>query len=119
MGKLRARTCGKSETLRVALSLQKVRIGFRMLPSLSLLEPRLVDRILAEAFALISERGVTVQAQAAVELLSAAGARVENGIAHIPEPLARHALESVPREFSLLQPWRRTGREIWWKQRAV
>lgn len=72
-----------------------------MLPSLSLLEPRLVDRILAEAFALISERGVTVQAQAAVELLSAAGARVENGIAHIPEPLARHALETVPREFSL------------------
>ena len=61
-----------------------------MLPSLSLLEPRLVDRILAEAFALISERGVTVQAQAAVELLSAAGASVENGIAHIPEPLARH-----------------------------
>jgi len=72
-----------------------------MQPSLSLLEPQLIDRILAEAFALISERGVTVQARVAVELLSGAGARVENGIAHIPESLARHAIEKVPREFSL------------------
>jgi trimethylamine---corrinoid protein Co-methyltransferase len=34
-------------------------------------------------------------------LLSGAGARVENGIAHIPESLARNAIENVPREFSL------------------
>ena len=72
-----------------------------MLPSLSLLEPPLLDRILTEAFTLISQRGVTVEAEVAVELLSAAGARVENGTAHIPESLARRALETVPREFFL------------------
>ena len=72
-----------------------------MQPTLSLLEPQLIERILAEAFTLISERGVTVQAPVATQLLSAAGARVENGIAHIPEPLARRAIETVPRAFSL------------------
>lgn len=72
-----------------------------MQPSLSLLEPQLVDRMLGEAFALILERGVTVQASVAAQLLSAAGARVENGVAYVPEPLARRALETVPRSFSL------------------
>ncbi len=72
-----------------------------MLPSLLLLEPQLLDRILSEAFTLIFQRGVTVQAEVAAELLSAAGARVENGTAHIPEPLARRALETVPRKFFL------------------
>ncbi len=72
-----------------------------MRPSLSLLDSQLISRILAEAFALISERGVTLQDQVASELLSEAGARVENGIAHIPEPLARRAIETVPREFFL------------------
>jgi trimethylamine--corrinoid protein Co-methyltransferase len=73
----------------------------RMQPSLSLLDPQLIDRILAEAFALISDRGVTLQDQVAADLLSGAGARVENGIAHIPELLARRAIGSVPREFFL------------------
>jgi trimethylamine--corrinoid protein Co-methyltransferase len=72
-----------------------------MQASLSLLEPQLLDRILAEAFALISQRGITVQAPEAAELLSAAGARVENGVAHIPESLARAAIGTVPREFFL------------------
>ncbi len=72
-----------------------------MLPSLSLLEPPLLDRILSEAFTLISQRGVTVQAEVAVELLSAAGVRVENGTAYIPESLARRAIETVPPEFFL------------------
>lgn len=72
-----------------------------MRPNFSLLESQLIDRILDEAFALISERGVTVQAPAAMDLLSAAGARMENGTAHIPVSLARRALETVPREFSL------------------
>ncbi len=72
-----------------------------MQPSLLLLEPQLIDRILGEAFALISERGVSVQAQAAIELLAAGGARIENGSAHLPESLVRCALETVPREFSL------------------
>jgi trimethylamine--corrinoid protein Co-methyltransferase len=72
-----------------------------MQPSLQLLEPSLVERILDEAFELVHKHGVTVQAPEAAELLAAAGARVENGTAHIPEPLARKALESVPRKFSL------------------
>ena len=72
-----------------------------MQPSLSLLAPQLIDRILEEAFALISERGVAVQAPVAARLLSAAGARVENGVAYIPESLARRAVETVPRSFSL------------------
>jgi trimethylamine---corrinoid protein Co-methyltransferase len=72
-----------------------------MQPSLSLLEPQLIDRILREAFALISERGVTVQAPAAAQLLSAAGARVENGVAYVPESMARRAIETAPRSFFL------------------
>jgi len=72
-----------------------------MQPSLSLLAPQLIERILREAFALISERGVTVQAAVARELLSSAGARVDNGVAYIPESLARQAVEAVPRAFSL------------------
>jgi len=72
-----------------------------MQPSLSLLEPQLIDRILGEAFALISERGITVQETVAQQLLSAAGARVENNVAHIPESLARRALETAPLNFFL------------------
>lgn len=68
---------------------------------LSLLEPQLVERILGEAFALISERGITVHGTIATELLCDAGAEVKNGTAHVTEPLARKALETVPRSFSL------------------
>lgn len=72
-----------------------------MQPSLSFIEDQLIERIVGEALALISERGVTVQGAVARELLSSAGARVENGVAHIPESLARGTLETVPRSFSL------------------
>ncbi|MBZ5540569.1 MAG: trimethylamine methyltransferase family protein [Acidobacteriia bacterium] len=72
-----------------------------MQPKLEILERELIERILGEALALIAEPGVKVQAQAAVELLAGAGARVEEGIAHIPEALARQALASAPREFFL------------------
>jgi trimethylamine--corrinoid protein Co-methyltransferase len=72
-----------------------------MPPSLQLLSPELIDRILVEAFALISERGVKIQARCAADLLESGGARVENGIARIPESLARLALKTVPREFFL------------------
>jgi trimethylamine:corrinoid methyltransferase-like protein len=37
----------------------------------------------------------------AAQLLTSAGAGVEDGVAHIPEPLARRALQSAPREFWL------------------
>ena len=57
----------------------------RLKPDLKLLDRPVTERIVSEA----------------LELLAVAGARVENGIAHIPESLARCALESVPNEFVL------------------
>ncbi|MBZ5647561.1 MAG: trimethylamine methyltransferase family protein [Acidobacteriia bacterium] len=71
-----------------------------MRPRLELLEPAMVERMLAEAFQLLMEPGVRV-APSAVELLGSADARVEDGVAHIPEGLARNALAHAPREFWL------------------
>jgi trimethylamine---corrinoid protein Co-methyltransferase len=71
-----------------------------MRPKLQILDQALVDRILGEAFQLIENPGVRI-APVVVELLASAGARVEDGVAHIPERLARKALETVPREFFL------------------
>ena len=72
-----------------------------MRPKLELLDHVLVKRILEEAFALLDSPGVKVGTPAALDLLSSAGARVQDGVARIPESLARRALESVPREFFL------------------
>jgi trimethylamine--corrinoid protein Co-methyltransferase len=71
-----------------------------MTPKLQLLDSATVEKVLAEAFELIQNPGVKV-APVAAELLSAAGARVSDGIAHIPEPVVRRALASAPKEFSL------------------
>ncbi len=68
---------------------------------LQLLDPALLDRILGEAFALLMEPGVRVQAAVAQELLAAHGATVAEGVARIPEPVIRAALATVPREFAL------------------
>lgn len=76
-----------------------------MRPTLRILDDGLIERIVAEAFQLIQNPGVRV-APYVVELLSTAGAQVDHGVAHIPEALARKALESVPREFFLYD---RTG----------
>ena len=72
-----------------------------MKPKLELLDAELIQRILGEAFQLLMEPGVKVGAPQALELLAAAGAQVADGVAHIPERLARKALESVPHEFFL------------------
>ncbi len=72
-----------------------------MKPKLELLDRALIDRILGEAFALVMDPGVKVGDPEAARLLRAADARVEDGVAHIPEPLARHALASAPHEFFL------------------
>jgi trimethylamine---corrinoid protein Co-methyltransferase len=69
-------------------------------PRLELLDQPLVERILNEAFQLIQTPGVRV-APYVFELLRSAGARVETGVAHIPESLARQALSTVPHEFFL------------------
>ncbi|MBZ5526695.1 MAG: trimethylamine methyltransferase family protein [Acidobacteriia bacterium] len=72
-----------------------------MQPKLELLDGELLEKILGEAYTLLAEPGIRVQAADAVELLSAAGARIENGVARIPEALVRRALSSAPREFFL------------------
>ena len=71
-----------------------------MRPKLQLLDRPFIERILAEAFELIRNPGVQV-APYVVELLQAAGISVHDGVAHIPEVLARSSLASVPREFFL------------------
>jgi len=77
-----------------------------MRPRLQMLEKSLIERILGEAFQLIANPGVRV-APYVVELLQEAGIRVENGVAHIPETIARRAIETVPRQFSVFD---RSGR---------
>lgn len=72
-----------------------------MRPKLEFLDAHLVGRILDEAFELLVERGITVNATEVVELLAASGARVESGRAHISAGLAEEALATCPREFAL------------------
>lgn len=76
-----------------------------MQPRIELLDGGSIDRILGEAFELLQRPGVKVNAPDAVELLASSGARVERTldgcVAHIPEPLARGALATAPREFFL------------------
>ena len=71
-----------------------------MRPRLELLDRLLLDRIVAEALQLIEQPGARVSPHV-VDLLRDAGVRVDNGVAHLPEALARKALSSVPHEFDL------------------
>jgi trimethylamine---corrinoid protein Co-methyltransferase len=71
-----------------------------MTPKLQLLDAATVEKVVAEAFELIQNPGVKV-APVAADLLRAAGARVADGMAHIPEPIVRRALASAPKEFFL------------------
>jgi trimethylamine--corrinoid protein Co-methyltransferase len=71
-----------------------------MRPKLELLDKALIERILGEAFQLIEDPGVRV-APYVEDLLRSAGVTVKDGIAHIPEPLARRLLELAPRGFCL------------------
>ncbi len=71
-----------------------------MRPRFELLDKPLIERILREAFQLIEDPGVRV-APYVVELLRSAGVTVTEGVAHIPEALARSLLELVPLEFHL------------------
>lgn len=71
-----------------------------MRPRIQLLGPELINRILREAFELLMNPGIRV-GSAVVELLQSAGAEVSEGIARIPESLARKCLASAPRDFYL------------------
>jgi trimethylamine:corrinoid methyltransferase-like protein len=70
-------------------------------PKVELLDRALIERILGEAFQLLEDHGIRVGAPEVCELLRAAGARVENEVAHLPQLLARKALSSVPAGFWL------------------
>lgn len=78
-----------------------------MRPKLQLLSPKLIGRILLEAFELLTDPGIRV-GSAVVELLESAGVQVKDGVARISEPLARKCLASVPRDFHL---YNRQGEE--------
>jgi len=71
-----------------------------MRPKFELLDRTLLERIEVEAFQLLTTPGVRI-APCAYELLSEAGATVKDGVARIPEDLARKCLASAPREFHL------------------
>jgi trimethylamine--corrinoid protein Co-methyltransferase len=71
-----------------------------MRPKLELLDKPLIERILDEAFQLIESPGVRV-APYVEDLLRAAGITVKEGVAHIPEALARRVLDLAPRGFCL------------------
>jgi len=70
-------------------------------PTLSLLEPALVERVLEEAYALLLEPGVKVHDKEAARLLAGAGALVEGGVARIPRAIVENALATAPRSFEL------------------
>ncbi len=74
-----------------------------MQPKIKLLSDELVEQIIAEGFELLMNPGVRVHNAEALKLLADAGAKVnfETQIAHIPETLARRALETRPSEFHL------------------
>ena len=80
-----------------------------MRPKLELLGHDLIERVLGEAFELMMDPGVKVQSPAAAALLASAGARIEDGVAHIPQAIVWKALETVPREFYLHD---RAGRPV-------
>lgn len=71
-----------------------------MRPKFQLLDKALIERILEESFQLIEDPGVRV-APLVEDLLRGAGITVKEGVAHIPEALARRLLELVPRGFCL------------------
>ena len=77
-----------------------------MRPKLELLDKPLIEHILDEAFQLIEDPGVRV-APYVEELLRAAGSTVKEGVAHIPEVLARRLVDLVPRGFC---PYGRLGK---------
>lgn len=70
-------------------------------PKLQFLEPELIARVLDEAFQLLMSPGVRVSSPEACNLLAAGGATIADGVAHIPESLARQALTSAPHSFDL------------------
>lgn len=74
-----------------------------MQPILHLLSPNLPKQVIDEAFSLMMQPGIKVLLPEARALLAEAGAQVDEGakVVHIPEAVARKALETVPKAFKL------------------
>jgi trimethylamine--corrinoid protein Co-methyltransferase len=74
-----------------------------MQPQLRILSPERIPQIIDEAFQLMMKPGIKVQLKEARELLAEGGAQVDEDqqVVHIPEEVARKALETVPHEFYL------------------
>lgn len=72
-------------------------------PRLELLSQETIQRILTEAFLLLSDPGIKVQSVQARELLAEGGAQVDDRqqVVRIPADLINQALESAPRSFRL------------------
>ena len=70
-------------------------------PTLDLLDPQGIERILDEALAVLRDPGVRVDDAEARALLEGVGASVHDGVARIPESAVRAALATVPRSFTL------------------
>ena len=74
-----------------------------MQPRLTLLTDELIQRIVEEAYQLMSKPGIKVQNAEARHLLAAAGAQVDENtmVVKIPEKIVRKALDTTPRQFHL------------------
>jgi trimethylamine--corrinoid protein Co-methyltransferase len=72
-------------------------------PQITFLTDELVKRILDEAFQLLLNPGIKVHSSTARQLLAEAGAKIDNDteVAHIPDRLVYHALETAPHQFYL------------------
>jgi trimethylamine--corrinoid protein Co-methyltransferase len=70
-------------------------------PTLRLLSPDLVGRILDEAYHLLLDPGIRVQEAEARDLLAQAGARVDGEIVRLPTAIVEGALATVPARFTL------------------
>ena len=74
-----------------------------MRPRLQFLSRETIDRVLSEAYELLSNPGVQVHSERALALLADHGATVDaqSKVARIPADLARRAVESAPSSFYL------------------
>jgi len=74
-----------------------------MQPHITLLTDELVKQILDEAYQLLLKPGIKVQSPEALNLLEAAGAKIDRNVevAHIPEDLVQRSLETAPHTFHL------------------
>jgi len=74
-----------------------------MRPKLTFLSPDTIERIVAEAYDLLSDPGVRIHSDRALQLLAERGAEVdfEARVVHIPTDLARQAVETAPSSFYL------------------